>query len=86
MSSDKVLAENVMAALASVVDAAKISGLTCHNGQVTFAIEVDPSEGAKLEPLRQRAAAVAEQVEGVKHVTAVLTAERATPPARRPWG
>ncbi len=81
MSSDNIITENVKTALADVLDLADVSGLACHNGHVTFAIEVDPREGAKLEPLRQRAQAAAQQVAGVTQVTAVLTAERAAPPA-----
>ncbi len=80
MSSDNIIVEKAKTALAQVVDAAQISGLACHNGHVTFAIEVDPRDGAKLEPLRQRAQNVVEQLDGVKQVTAVLTAERAAPP------
>ncbi len=81
MSSDNIIAEKAKAALAEVVDTTLISGLACHNGHVTFAIEVDPSEGAKLEPLRQRAQSAVEKLDGVKQVTAVLTAERSAPPA-----
>lgn len=44
-------------------------------GDVFFAIEVDPSKGAALEPLRQEAERAVAAVDGVGKVTAVLTAE-----------
>lgn len=81
MSSDNIIVEKAKAALAQVLDVAQLSGLACHNGHVSFAIEVDPREGAKLEPLRMKAQSAVEQLDGVKQVTAVLTAERAAPPA-----
>lgn len=81
MSSDNILVEKVKTALAEVVDLAQIGGLSCHNGHVTFAIEVDPRAGATLEPLRHAAQNAVEKVDGVKQVTAVLTAERAAPPS-----
>ena len=40
----------------------------------SFAIEVDPKRGPKLEPLRKAAEKSVEQVPGVLSVTAVLTA------------
>ncbi len=81
MSSDNIIVEKAKAALAQVLDLAQVSGLACHNGHVSFAIEVDPREGAKLEPLRLKAQDVVEKLDSVKQVTAVLTAERAAPPA-----
>lgn len=80
MSSDNIIAEKAVAALRDVLDPAQVSGLACHNGHVTFSIEVDPKDGATLEPLRLKAQAAVEKLAGVKHVTAVLTAERAAPP------
>lgn len=80
MSSDKSIAKKALAALATILDPDQISGLTCHKGHVTFAIEVDPDQGPTLEPLRQKAQLLVEQVDGVKQATAVLTAERAAPP------
>lgn len=47
------------------------------DGQVLFMMEVDPQRGSALEPLRQQAEQVVSALEGVRKVTAVLTAERA---------
>jgi ATP-binding protein involved in chromosome partitioning len=59
-----------------VVTLGMISGLQVdENGKVVFAIEVDPKRGPMLEPLRAQAEQVVAAVEGVKKVTAVLTAE-----------
>ncbi len=53
-----------------------VSGLQVKDGQVVFAIEVDPKRGPALESLRQAAEAAVRAVPGVKSVQAVLTAER----------
>lgn len=53
-----------------------VSGLQVKDGQVVFAIEVDPQRGPALESLRQEAEAAVRAVPGVKSVQAVLTAER----------
>jgi ATP-binding protein involved in chromosome partitioning len=60
-----------------------VSGLqVSKKGEVVFAIEVNPQQGAAMEPLRQRAEQAVARVRGVKKVTAVLTAERA--PQKQP--
>ncbi len=46
------------------------------NNDVTFAIEVDPAQGAALEPLRQQAEAAVKSIAGIGIVNAVLTAQR----------
>lgn len=67
----------------NIVSAGMISGVqVSDDGQVVFAIEVDPKAGAALEPLRQRAEKVVSAVAGVQKVTAILTAER--PPEKPP--
>ena len=63
-----------------VVSLGMISGVVVRDGNVGFAVEVDPSEGEASEPLRQACEAAVESVPGVLSVTAVLTAER---PAQR---
>lgn len=72
--------EQVMKALAGVLDPKMVNDVAIDKGHVVFAINVgDTSEN--LEPLRQKAeAAVAALAPGMK-VTAVLTAERNAPPA-----
>src|SRR3954464_11593136 len=59
-----------------IVARGMITGLVLKNGNVGFSIEVDPREGAKLEPLRKAAEKAVEQLPGVLSVTAVLTAHR----------
>ena len=76
----------VLEALKAVKDPAKgedivslgmISGLIIKDGNVGFAIEVDPRQGAAMEPLRKAAEKAVHDLAGVTSVTAVLTAERA---------
>lgn len=79
------LSSRIMEALAGVaykegdiVSSGVVSGLTVSpQGDVVFALEVDPSQGAALEPLRQAAEAAVRNLKGVSSVLAVLTAERA---------
>lgn len=89
----------VLDALKAVKDPAKgrdivslgmVSGLIVKDGNVGFAIEVDPRQGAAMEPLRKAAEKAVHDLPGVTSVTAVLTAERAPqgtggqPAAERP--
>jgi ATP-binding protein involved in chromosome partitioning len=72
-----------------IVSAGMISGLIVKEGNVGFAIEVDPKRGPQLEPLRKEAEKAVEGLEGVLSVTAVLTAHSETPsssgaPQQRP--
>ncbi|MFN4090524.1 MAG: iron-sulfur cluster carrier protein ApbC [Alphaproteobacteria bacterium] len=62
-----------------VVDAGMISGIVVRNGNVGFAVEVAPDEGARKESLRRACERAVEAVAGVLSVTAVLTAERRPP-------
>lgn len=64
---------------ADIVSLGMISGLTVKGGNVAFALEVDPSRGAALEPLRQAAEKAVDSLHGVTSVTAMLTAHRAPP-------
>jgi ATP-binding protein involved in chromosome partitioning len=74
----------VLAALAGVPDPEKgrdivalgmVSGVVIRDGNVGFAIEVEPERGPRLEPLRKAAEQAVEALPGVLSVTAVLTAE-----------
>jgi ATP-binding protein involved in chromosome partitioning len=73
-----------------IVSLGMIQGLVVKEGNVGFAIEVDPKRGPKLEPLRKQAEEAVSALEGVLSVTAVLTAESqsaagpAPAPARAP--
>ncbi|MCC6598030.1 MAG: Mrp/NBP35 family ATP-binding protein [Alphaproteobacteria bacterium] len=54
-----------------------VSGLHIDNeGNILFMIDVDPEQGAALEPLRQQAEACVASLKGAGKVTAILTAER----------
>ena len=80
-----VTKDQVLAALADVLDpdsgqnvvaGGLISGVVVRDGNVGFALEVDPAQGAAKEPLRKACETAVERLSGVLSVTAVLTAER----------
>src|SRR6266852_8383063 len=86
-----VTERQILDALAAVRDPDKggdivalgmVSGVVVRDGNVGFAIEVEPERGARLEPLRKAAEQAVEALPGVLSVTAVLTAE-ARPPGGR---
>ena len=75
--------QDVLAALKAVIEPKRqqdivglgmISGLVIKDGNVGFAIDVDPREGAAMEPLRKAAETAVESLPGVLSVAAVLTA------------
>src|SRR5215213_11086488 len=77
---------------ADIVTLGMVTGVVVRDGNVGFAIEVEPTRGAHLEPLRKEAEQAVEALPGVLSVTAVLTAEtsgradagRASPGGSRP--
>jgi ATP-binding protein involved in chromosome partitioning len=69
---------------ADVVSLGMISSIVVRDGNVGFAIEVEPERGPRLEPLRKAAEAAVEALPGVVSVTAVLTAEARPPGGRAP--
>jgi ATP-binding protein involved in chromosome partitioning len=69
---------------ADIVALGMISGVVVRDGNVGFAIEVEPERGARLEPLRKAAEQAVEALPGVLSVTAVLTAEARPPGGRTP--
>ena len=83
----------VLEALRSVMDPAggrdivslgMVSGIVCKDGNIGFAIEVEPERGPSSEPLRKAAEAAVDRLPGVLSVTAVLTAHsRAAAAPRR---
>jgi ATP-binding protein involved in chromosome partitioning len=82
----QITKEHVLAALADIQDPSQgqdvvalgmVSGVVVRDGNVGFALEVDPSEAAAKEPLRAACEAAVLALAGVTSVTAVLTAERA---------
>ena len=89
----QVTEQRVMEALKTVIEPSSetdivslgmISGLVLKDGNVGFVIEVDPREGAKMEPLRKQAEQTVHDLPGVVSVTAVLTAHRDAAPAQPP--
>src|SRR5437879_2411359 len=66
-----------------IVSLGMVSGVVVREGNVGFAIEVEPERGPRLEPLRKAAEQAVEALPGVVSVTAVLTAET-RPPGGRP--
>ena len=80
-----VTKDQVLAALADVLDpdsgqnvvaSGLISGVVVRDGNVGFALEVDPDQGAAKEPLRKACETAVERLSGVLSVTAVMTAEK----------
>ncbi len=85
---DGVSEQHVLDALKGVIDPERqqdivtlgmISGVVVKDGNVGFAIEVDPQKGAAMEPLRKAAEDAVDDLPGVLSVTAVLTAHQGSP-------
>ena len=60
-----------------IVSLGMVSGVVIRDGNVAFAIEVEPERGLRLEPLRKAAEKAVEALPNVLSVTAVLTGEAA---------
>ncbi len=84
----EVSEDDVRAALGRVIDPDKgadvvslgmISGLVVRQGNIGFALEVDPAEGVAKEPLRKACEEAVFALPGVTSVTAALTAHREAP-------
>src|SRR5256885_1025953 len=69
-----------------IVSLGMVSGLVVRDGNVGFAIEVEPERGPRLEPLRKAAEQAVEALPDVVSVTAVLTAENKPAGARAAAG
>ena len=67
-----------------VVSAGMVSGLVIKDGNVAFALEVDPQRGPDLEPLRKEAEKTVHAMDGVLSVSVVLTAETQAQPQAQP--
>lgn len=81
--------DEILAALATVNDPDRnkdvvvldmVQGLAIRDGHVLFSLEVDPSRGPALEPLRKACEDAVYKVPGVLSVTAVLTAHSGETP------
>jgi ATP-binding protein involved in chromosome partitioning len=62
---------------ADIVSLGMVSGIAIRDGNVAFAIEVEPERGQRLEPMRKAAERAVDALPGVLSVTAVLTAQAA---------
>ncbi|MEM8986401.1 MAG: Mrp/NBP35 family ATP-binding protein [Pseudomonadota bacterium] len=67
-----------------IVSAGRIQGFSLVDGAVTFALEVDPAEADRAEPLRAAAEQAAGNAEGVKTARVVLTAHKSGQSAAKP--
>lgn len=60
----------------NIVALGLVSEVVVQDGKVYFSIKVDPDRAEQLEPLRQAAEQVAEDMDGVEKATVTLTADR----------
>ena len=67
-----------------IVSLGMVSGIVCKDGNIGFAIEVEPERGPSSEPLRKAAEAAVDRLPGVLSVTAVLTAHSRAAAAAAP--
>lgn len=58
-----------------VVSEGMVTGLVIKDGNVAFALEVDPQRGPNLEPMRKSAEKTVHAMDGILSVSVVLTAE-----------
>ncbi len=65
-----------------IVSLGRVSEIVIKDGNIGFAIEVEPERGPELEPLRQAAEDEVMKLDGVTSATVVLTAERPSHPAQ----
>ena len=63
----------------NIVDLGLVSDVLIKDGRAYFSITIDPARAAELEPLRKAAETVVAELEGIKSVAAVLTAQTAGP-------
>jgi ATP-binding protein involved in chromosome partitioning len=57
-----------------IISLGMVSGMVIKDGNIGFALEIDPARAEELEPVRKAAEDTVDQVPGVLSVTAVLTA------------
>lgn len=83
--------DDVRTALCTIIDPVSgkdiitndmVSGLVIKDRNIGFAIEIDPADADRMEPLRKAAERAVLALDGVSSVSAVLTAHNAAPAAR----
>jgi ATP-binding protein involved in chromosome partitioning len=67
-----------------IVASGQVKSLKITDGAVSFVLEVDPSRGGAMEPLRAAAEQAVRALDGVTSVSAILTAHSATGQAPKP--
>ena len=60
----------------NVVDLGLVTSVVVANGNVSFGIQIDPSEAQQMEPVRLACEQAIQKLAGVNKVMAVLTADR----------
>ncbi|MBO6784029.1 MAG: Mrp/NBP35 family ATP-binding protein [Alphaproteobacteria bacterium] len=64
-----------------IVTNGQVSGLVVKDRNIGFAIEIDPADAERMEPLRRAAEREVRELDGVSSVSAVLTAHNTAPQA-----
>ncbi|MCY4308476.1 MAG: Mrp/NBP35 family ATP-binding protein [Rhodobacteraceae bacterium] len=69
----------------NIVDLNMVKALVIDQGNVSFVLEVPPDKGMRMEPVRESAVRILEQLTGVDKVSVVMTAhsEKASKPAEK---
>lgn len=67
-----------------ITEAGIVQGLVIRDGNVGFALEIDPARANEMEVVRESAATAVREVPGVLSVTAVLTAHNEAPSSPPP--
>ena len=62
----------------NIIDLGIVQGLIIKDGNIGFALNIDPKDIEEMEKVRQSCDQLLHQIHGVKKVTSVLTAERDT--------
>lgn len=60
----------------NIVDSGMVQGLVIKNGDIGYALNINPKDVDEMEKLRESADQLLHQIYGVKKITSVLTAER----------
>lgn len=83
-SAENLITQVKRKAAAIAGDQASVTVQSDDNNNITIILEVDPAKGAALEGLRQQVEAEIRQINGVKTVQALLTAETKAPAQTKP--
>ncbi len=60
----------------NIVSSGMVRAVTINDGNVSFVLEVEAEQGPRMEPVRDAAKQVVEQLDGVDRVSAVLTSHQ----------